>query len=205
MALQTATGSRRAPGPSLLPMSNAGARAGQCVWDTHSPANPGTWTYAGTPAFSYQWLRNGVAIGGATTSTYRLVAADAARQIHVRVRGIGRWHRRWQHNLAPAHDRQRCPRGPRSGLPIERSGERPTRRPTSRPTPPSGATRTGSIGVFDRTRRIKLTKMTAAHRGQMTIVLPRLARGTHYISIRYYGNTQIAGSTTAKVSLVVSN
>ena len=35
----------------------------------------------------------------------------------------------------------------------------------------------------------------------MTIVLPRVARGTHYISIRYYGNTQITASTTAKVSL----
>ena len=33
-------------------------------------ADPGAWTPSGTPAFTYQWLRNGVAITGATRSTY---------------------------------------------------------------------------------------------------------------------------------------
>ena len=39
----------------------------------------------GLGAFSYQWLRGGVAIGGATGSTYRLVNADVGAQISVQV------------------------------------------------------------------------------------------------------------------------
>ena len=39
----------------------------------------------GLGAFSYQWLRNGVAIGGATASTYTLGDADVGTQISVQV------------------------------------------------------------------------------------------------------------------------
>lgn len=48
-------------------------------------AVPGVWT-AGT-AFSYQWLRNGTPITGATKATYKPVAVDVGRQISVRVTG----------------------------------------------------------------------------------------------------------------------
>ena len=47
-------------------------------------ANPGTWTT--TPdAFTYQWLRNGVPINGATRSTYRVTGADAGHVLSVSV------------------------------------------------------------------------------------------------------------------------
>ena len=39
----------------------------------------------GLGAFSYQWLRNGVAIGGAHRSTYTLGDADVGTQIQVQV------------------------------------------------------------------------------------------------------------------------
>lgn len=39
----------------------------------------------GNGALNYQWLRNGVAIGGATGSTYTLQAADAGASVSVRV------------------------------------------------------------------------------------------------------------------------
>ncbi|MGY5319883.1 hypothetical protein ACXA45_11690, partial [Neomicrococcus lactis] len=48
-------------------------------------ANPGTWT-TGT-AFAYQWYRAGVAITGATASTYTLAGADAGKTITVKVTG----------------------------------------------------------------------------------------------------------------------
>ncbi|MEB4614502.1 excalibur calcium-binding domain-containing protein, partial [Leucobacter sp. M11] len=48
-------------------------------------ATAGAWT-AGT-ALSYQWLRNGTAIKGATGSSYVLVAADSATRLTVRVTG----------------------------------------------------------------------------------------------------------------------
>lgn len=35
--------------------------------------------------YSYQWLRNGIAIKGATRSTYRLTTADKGRKVSVKV------------------------------------------------------------------------------------------------------------------------
>lgn len=45
--------------------------------------DPGTWT--GAPTFTFQWLRNGANIAGASASTYTLVAADAGKSIQCRV------------------------------------------------------------------------------------------------------------------------
>ena len=39
----------------------------------------GTWIVAGT--YTFQWLRNGVAIGGATSQTYLLVAGDSGKTV----------------------------------------------------------------------------------------------------------------------------
>ena len=51
-------------------------------------ANPGTWT-TGTE-FSYQWLRDGVELPGATSQTYAAVLEDATKNISVRVTGSQR-------------------------------------------------------------------------------------------------------------------
>jgi hypothetical protein len=48
-------------------------------------ANPGTWT-RGT-VLRFQWFRSGVPISGAIARTYRLVAADRADTLRVRVSG----------------------------------------------------------------------------------------------------------------------
>jgi Zn-dependent metalloprotease len=49
-------------------------------------AYPGTWKPSGI-TFSYQWLRNGVPISGATGKTYRLRSVDRGDRIRVRVTG----------------------------------------------------------------------------------------------------------------------
>ncbi len=49
-------------------------------------ASTGTWL--GSPAFRYQWLRNGAAIAGATSSSYRVQPADVGRRLAVRVTGV---------------------------------------------------------------------------------------------------------------------
>ena len=47
----------------------------------------GTWTGTSPITFSYQWKRGGVSIGGATASTYTLVAADSSANITCEVTG----------------------------------------------------------------------------------------------------------------------
>ncbi|MBU3976553.1 MAG: leucine-rich repeat domain-containing protein [Actinobacteria bacterium] len=49
-------------------------------------ASAGTWTPA-AESYGYQWLRSGVAIDGATASTYRLAAADLGKVVTVKVTG----------------------------------------------------------------------------------------------------------------------
>ncbi len=49
-------------------------------------ANPGTWSPAPV-TLSYQWYRSGTAISGATKSGYKLVNADAGKEIKVAVTG----------------------------------------------------------------------------------------------------------------------
>ncbi|TCL85817.1 MULTISPECIES: hypothetical protein [unclassified Rathayibacter] len=49
-------------------------------------AAPGTWVPAPVD-LSYQWRRNGVVIGGATASTYQVIAADAGTALSVSVTG----------------------------------------------------------------------------------------------------------------------
>jgi hypothetical protein len=47
----------------------------------------GTWTGTSPITFGYQWKRGGVSIGGATASTYTLVAADSSANITCEVTG----------------------------------------------------------------------------------------------------------------------
>ncbi|MDF1487708.1 hypothetical protein [Tessaracoccus caeni] len=49
-------------------------------------AKPGTWSPSGVK-LSYQWMRNGTAIKGVTTSTYKVSRSDAGKKIAVKVTG----------------------------------------------------------------------------------------------------------------------
>ncbi|WP_025134054.1 hypothetical protein [Leucobacter sp. PH1c] len=66
-----------APTPTISGTSKVGAKL---------TAAPGAWKPAPV-ALSYQWLRNGAAISGATKSSYTLTKADGGAKISVRVTG----------------------------------------------------------------------------------------------------------------------
>jgi hypothetical protein len=55
-------------------------------------ANPGAWAPAPS-SLSYQWMRNGVAIVGATSATYQTLPADAGKSITVVVVGARTYYR----------------------------------------------------------------------------------------------------------------
>jgi hypothetical protein len=68
-----------------LEFSPAPAVSGSGLIGTTLVADPGSWDDGVT--FDYQWRRNGAAIAGAITASYRLVAADAGKSITVTVTG----------------------------------------------------------------------------------------------------------------------
>jgi hypothetical protein len=74
------TGTESAPTNTVLP-----AISGVAQEDAVLTAYEGVWT--GTPTFTYAWKRDGVAISGATSRTYTLVAADVDAEITVTVTG----------------------------------------------------------------------------------------------------------------------
>ncbi|WP_427007077.1 hypothetical protein [Pseudarthrobacter sp. H2] len=63
------------------PVSTGTKRVGSVL-----TVNPGTWSQ-GTK-ISYRWLRNGVVIPGAATSSYKLTQADLAKRISIKVTGM---------------------------------------------------------------------------------------------------------------------
>jgi hypothetical protein len=77
-----------APEPSTAPPVlstevNVSEEAGTVAVGTPQTCTPGAWS--GSPAFSYQWLRNGTPIAGATSSSYTPVAADEGTAVQCEV------------------------------------------------------------------------------------------------------------------------
>jgi endo-1,4-beta-xylanase len=65
--------------PAFTPAITGGAVVGQTLHVAGLPA---------ASTLSYQWLRNGVVIGGATGATYKLTASDAGKKISVAVTSV---------------------------------------------------------------------------------------------------------------------
>ena len=63
---------------ATTPTIGGTARAGLTL-----TANPGTWSP--TPTYTYQWMRNGVAVAGKTAKTYTLTSVDVGAKISVKV------------------------------------------------------------------------------------------------------------------------
>jgi hypothetical protein len=79
----------RAPLPLFSPANTIvpSISGNTIVGSTLTLTGEGTWLGNPSPTFMYQWLRNGVVIGGATIITYVTQVADIGQQITCRVRG----------------------------------------------------------------------------------------------------------------------
>lgn len=69
-----------APSNTTLPVITGTPRVGQTLAGTS-----GTWAGSPSPTYAFQWLRDGVAITGATSSTYEVTEADLGSVISFRV------------------------------------------------------------------------------------------------------------------------
>ena len=79
--------SNSATGVSLPVNTVAPVISGSTTLGSVLTTTNGTWTGTAPITFSYQWKRGGVSIGGATASTYTLVAADSSANITCEVTG----------------------------------------------------------------------------------------------------------------------
>ncbi len=67
--------------PIAPALSQAPAVSGEAALTGTLSCSSGAWSGLPTPNLSYQWLRNGAAIGGATGSTHRITLADCGKRL----------------------------------------------------------------------------------------------------------------------------
>jgi large repetitive protein len=156
-------------------------------------ADPGTWSGTGSPRFTYQWLRDGVAVGEVSSrSSYTVTAADAARRISVLVRATSS-------GFAPGEATSTAVAVARMrstttlALSATRAPARQRVTLTAQVSVSGAGTPGGTVTVHDGNRR--LTAKRVGSSGSVTYRLPRLSPGRHTIKVTYAGTTQVAPSS----------
>ncbi|MBN9018447.1 MAG: hypothetical protein J0H11_13595 [Rhizobiales bacterium] len=69
-----------APDNTVLPAITGTAEEGETL-----TVSSGTWTGSPTPAYGYQWFRDGESIPGATTAAHLVVSADVGKKLRAQV------------------------------------------------------------------------------------------------------------------------
>jgi hypothetical protein len=196
-----------APAPTPAPSITGSPALGQTLSTQAS-----VWAAPFTES-AIRWLRDGVAISGATASTYKVVAADIGHKITV------------EHSAKRPAYVQDSGRGvPVSfqALPLATSAQvtvaklgsstsaTPVKNPVSRRTAVkmvlkvvSGLSPTGKITVYRNSRAFKSFTMTAGARGKMTVSLGKFKKGKYRMAAKYLGNGQINGSWSRTVTMRV--
>uniref|UniRef100_UPI002FC8945A Ig-like domain repeat protein n=1 Tax=Aeromicrobium sp. TaxID=1871063 RepID=UPI002FC8945A len=190
--------------PSLVKVTSPSFTGTRTVGSTLT-ASPGSFgSSAAGPAvaatYKYQWLRGGGAISGATGKTYKLVAADAARSISVRVTATAAGYAPGSANSAAGVVAKL-----RSTTAVRLKATRIKRgtRGTLYVTVTAALPKTGAIRVYDGSRLIKTMTLVASNGGKKTFLLPVLTLGRHSLQARYAGNAQIAASNSPRIVLYV--
>lgn len=195
-------------GPLSLEVSPLSATAGPAALTVPSvtgsakvggtlTATAGTWDVAGTTP-SYQWLREGTPIAGATTSSYRPVAADAGRVLSVRVSATKAGYATGtavsagvRVDRVAATVRLTAPGSVQAGKRLA---------VTVRVTAPGvAATGTVQVRVDGKVVRTLRVRGTGVARGKLRALKP----GTHRVVARFVGSDQVAPKTSAKVVVKV--
>jgi len=140
------------------------------------------------------WWRGGRRVG--TGTTYRVGAADLGRTLTVRheissgpFAGVGQ---RASVAIPKA--------GTRTRIAVPKKVKRSKRARITVTVSAAGLRPTGSIRVFDGSRRLTTKRLAAHHRGRLRFRLPRLTRkGRHTIRVVYAGDAGFRGSSAKKV------
>ncbi len=162
---------------------------------------PGTWSET-APAYSYQWLRNGVVIPDVTAESYQLVAADAATVISVRVfadqegltRGNAVTNSLVVGKLASSTSVSLSARKvkPKKKVKITVAVEVAD---VTRPV--------GTVKFYDGSKLMTTVSLTAARAGHLTLTWKKFKKGKHKVKAVYSGGPTTNGSTSKLVKLVV--
>jgi len=184
------------PSPITRPSISGGHHVGDTV-----TANPGTWP--GTAGYTYQWLRDGKPIAGATGAAYLLGSADATRSVSVRVTAtIPGYAPGTAASAAIKVGKMRSATAFSFFSNPVLVGTHP--QITVSVAVPNFPKPTGKVKIYDGKKKVLLTTtLKGKNNGVKTIRLPVLKRGTHKIKVVYLGAPRITGSKAAAQTLTV--
>lgn len=156
-------------------------------------ATPGAWSADGL-SFTYQWLRDGQPIAGATAATYRAVGVDHRARLSVRVTaskagaGTGQ-----STSAATAKVRKATSK---TAVAVNRTSLKPGQRLTVRVAVSApGVVPSGKVDIYYRGKRQKTLSL---RNGKTPVVAFRPAvSGRHTVKVRYRGEKGIGASSTS--------
>lgn len=171
-----------------LTSTKAPSQSGRTRVGSMLKANPGTWTPSGA-TFSYRWLRGGVAIDGATGSSYKLNLADRGSAIAVEVTATKPDYSSVVATSKPTPNIKSTP----VIKVAAKTGQRAvtfTIRVTATDAKP-----TGKFTIRDGKKTIRTLNL---RNGTVKVRLTKLKKGKHAFSFRYLGDQTLAGRGVAK-------
>jgi hypothetical protein len=154
-------------------------------------ATPGTWKNADGASYAYQWLRDGVAIPGATSSRYAVTTADAGMSVSVAVTAAkaGAAAVTVTSSAVPVHKlsaqvraKVKAHRGKRAKLKVRVLSAAPV---------------SGTVRVVVDGKKVKAAVVLVG--GKATVKLPKLHAGRHTVKVRYSGSTTVGAAHTKVV------
>jgi hypothetical protein len=163
-------------------------------------ADPGTWDTPGA-AFAYQWLRDGVAVPGATSPTYTVRLNDVSHVLSFTVTATLAGH---QAGTASA-DGVAIPRlasTTRLSL-VSKTVKQGKKAALKIVLSATGAKPAGKVKVYDGAKLLKGYSVRIADNGVRIVRLPVLKPGRHKIKGVYAGSASILGSRSKVVTLKV--
>ncbi len=171
--------------PVDAPQLSGAARVGSTLRTSR-----GTWN---TPdvSYSYQWLRNGSPIAGATAATYRLGAADVAKRVSARVTASASGLDPATATSAPTSRVARAASTTRLTVGPKRVGHGQRLRVTAAVR--SSVTATGRVAVVVDGR---VVRRVGLHGGRVTTRVRLTEAGRHRVVVRYLGSSAVTRSTS---------
>lgn len=155
---------------------------------------------------TYQWLRNGTPISGATASTYTLQMADAVTRISVRTTGTlaGRTPGTATSSTVTVPKAKSTTTAKLSAKKVKRGKKV---KMTVTVTVPGAPKPTGKLIVKVGKKKIKTMKLKAGKNGKVTFALPMKKlkkKGKHRLVVQYKGPKKIANSKSKRVVLRIT-
>ena len=182
----------------------APAISGQAKVGKTLTATGGTWSVDGV-TLAYQWNRDGAPIAGATTTTYKVTAADVGADLTVTVTAskVGDDETVYSDGVATSAAKSIAKGDSSTSAKLNTvfTSTNGTVKVTVDVDGQYGIQPTGQVTVYD--GRTAIATAAVGADGKVTITLPKFGRGIHLVTVQYAGDDQLKGSSSFPRVLLV--